>query len=148
MPVAAGVVGDERVRALLAARHMAAECRRAAALDRRHDLELTEAHTAGVGFTPRRSMAAEDIRDLHRWTRHVRRASGGRLSSGFIPPGHQRREAIQRAHDLADGVGGDARVERRGLEPGVPEQNLDHPNIDVLLEQVGREAMALMPSSA
>src|SRR4249920_2453621 len=40
MPVAAGVIGDRRVRAVLAAHNMAAESRRAAALDRRHHLEL------------------------------------------------------------------------------------------------------------
>ena len=81
MPVAAGVVGDVRVRALLAARDMSAERRRAAALDRRHHLQLAEAHMAGIGLTPRRSMAAEDIRDLQRRARHARRASGGRLAS-------------------------------------------------------------------
>jgi hypothetical protein len=72
---------------------------------------------AGVGFTPRRSMAAENIRDLQPWTRHPRRASGGRRGLGFILLGRQRREA-----DLADGVGGDARVQRRGVELGMPER--------------------------
>jgi hypothetical protein len=56
--------------------------------------------------------------------------------------GCQRREAIQWAHDLADGVGGDAGVERRCLKLGVTQQDLNHPNIDVLLEQVGRKAVA------
>ena len=77
---------------------------------------------AGIGFTPRRSMAAEDIRNLQPWTRHTRRASGGRLVLGFVLLGRQRREAVQRAHDLADGVGGDARVKRRGVELGMPER--------------------------
>jgi hypothetical protein len=44
---------------------------------------------------------------------------------------------VERAHDLADGVGGDAGVERRGVELGVAEQHLDHPNIDVLLQEMG-----------
>jgi hypothetical protein len=77
---------------------------------------------AGVGFTPRRSMAAENIRDLQPWTRHPRRASGGRLGLGFILLGAQRRETIQRAHDVADRVGGDAGVERRRIELGMPER--------------------------
>ena len=64
MPVAAAVVGDARVRAVLAALDMAAERRRAAALDRRHHLHLAEADMAGIGATPRRSVVAEDIRDL------------------------------------------------------------------------------------
>ena len=48
--------------AVLAALDMPAERRRAAALDRRHHLQLAEAHMAGVGVTPaapwRRKMSA------------------------------------------------------------------------------------------
>ena len=51
------------------------------------------------------------------------------------------REVLQRAHDLADRLGGDAGVERRGIELGVPEQHLDHADVDLLLEQVGGEAV-------
>ena len=59
-------MGDLRVAALvvLTARDMAAERCHAAALDRRHHLELAEADMAGVGLAPRRSMAADDIRNL------------------------------------------------------------------------------------
>jgi hypothetical protein len=96
---------------------------------------------AGIGPAPRRTVAAEDVRDLQRWTRHASRALSGRPAFGLILAGHQRREAVERAHYLADGVGGDAGVKRRGVELGVPKQNLDHPNIDVLLEQMGRESM-------
>ena len=67
MPVAAGIVGDVRVGAVLAARDMPAESRRAAALDGRHHLQLAEAHMAGIGSAPCRPVAAEDIRDLQRW---------------------------------------------------------------------------------
>ena len=41
--------------------HMPAEGRRAAAFDRRHDLQLAEAEVAGVGLAPRRSAVAEDM---------------------------------------------------------------------------------------
>ena len=62
---------------------------------------------AGVGFTPRRPMAAEDIRNLQVRTCHERRASGGRLGLvllfdlllGLVLLGPQRREAVERAHD-------------------------------------------------
>src|SRR2546429_4014134 len=54
VPVAAGVVADAPVRAVLAAFDMATQRRRSAALDCRHDLELTEAHVAGMGGTPRK----------------------------------------------------------------------------------------------
>src|SRR6478609_8263757 len=43
MPVAAGVVGDDGVRALLTTLDMPAERCRSTALDRRHHLELAEA---------------------------------------------------------------------------------------------------------
>src|ERR1700726_1680715 len=42
MPITAAVIGDLRVQAVLAAHDMAAESRRAAALDRRHHLQLAE----------------------------------------------------------------------------------------------------------
>ena len=90
-----------------------------------------------LALTPRRSMVAEDVRDLQRWTGHgtaaLRRAA--RSSSSL------QREALERAHDLADRVGGDVGVERRGVELGVPEQDLDHADVDVLLEQMGGEAV-------
>src|SRR5439155_25448380 len=38
-------------------------------------------------------------------------------------------------------VGGDACVMRSRIEPLVAEQSLDHPNIELALEQVGRKAM-------
>ena len=76
----ARVIGDLRIGAVrvLAARDMAAERCRAAVLDRRHHLELAEAHMAGIGLAPCRTMIAEDIRNLQPWTRQQRRALGGR----------------------------------------------------------------------
>jgi hypothetical protein len=81
MPVAAGVVGDRFIGAVLASRDMAAESCRAAALDRRHHLHLVEVDMAGIGFAPYRAMAAEDIRNLQSRARHKRRASAGGLIS-------------------------------------------------------------------
>ena len=65
-PHKAGVVRDAQMGAGFAAFDMPAQRRRSAALDRRHDLELTEAHMAGVGHTPSRPAAAEDVRHLDR----------------------------------------------------------------------------------
>src|SRR5207244_9898079 len=62
-----GVVRDPQVGAGLAALDMTAQRRRSATLDRRHDLELAEAHMAGMGRTPSRSAVAEDVRHLNRW---------------------------------------------------------------------------------
>ena len=72
MPVAAGVVGNRRIGAVLAARDMAAESCRAAVLDCRHHLQLLEADMAGIGSAPCRSTVAEDIRDLQSRARHKR----------------------------------------------------------------------------
>src|SRR5258706_16335711 len=61
MPIAAAVVSDGRVLALLAARDMAAEGRRAATLDCEHHLDLDVAQMTPPGVTPRRAVVAEDI---------------------------------------------------------------------------------------
>src|SRR3979490_3592902 len=113
VPIAAGVIGDLGVRALLAVRDMPAQRRRAAALDRRHHLQLAKAYMAGVGSAPCRSMIAEDIRDLQCRTRHARRALSGRL--GLLDLAG---DMLQRAYDLPDRLGGDAGIERRGIELG------------------------------
>jgi hypothetical protein len=67
MPITAGVVRDAQMRAVLTAFDMAAQRRCSAALNRRHDLELAEAHMAGMGGTPSRPAVAEDVRHLDRW---------------------------------------------------------------------------------
>ena len=77
VPIAAAVVGDGRVRAVLAARDMSAERRRAAVLDGAHHLELEQAHVTAVGMTPRGPVVAEDVRDLQSWTGHGARYAGG-----------------------------------------------------------------------
>jgi len=64
MPVTAAVVGDRRVGAILAARHVAAESRGAAVHDGGHHLQLAKADMTRVGVTPRGAVVAEDIRDL------------------------------------------------------------------------------------
>jgi hypothetical protein len=66
VPVAARVVRDAQVRAVFTAFDMTAQRRRSAAFDRRHDLELAEAHMAGMGRTPSRPAMAENLRHLDR----------------------------------------------------------------------------------
>ena len=76
--IPAGVVCDALVRAVLAALDVAAERGGATGLDRRHDLQLGEAHVTGVGLSPRRPVGAKDVGDLKRGPRHaavVRRAA-------------------------------------------------------------------------
>ena len=54
------VVGNDRVAAVFATRHMTAERRRAAGLDRTHHLDLVEADVPRIGTTPCRPVVAED----------------------------------------------------------------------------------------
>src|SRR5262252_482219 len=62
--ITATAVRDDGVAALLvlAARNIATERRRAAALDRTHDLQLLQADMATVGFTPSGTVVAENPR--------------------------------------------------------------------------------------
>jgi hypothetical protein len=57
---------------------MTAECGSATNLDRRHHTSLAEAQVAGVGRTPRLTMASEDIRHLQVRPEHVGLVSGRR----------------------------------------------------------------------
>src|SRR5262245_19665663 len=79
MPVAARVVRDAQVGAVFAAFDMTAQRRRSAAFDRRHDLELAEAHMAGMRRTPSRPAMAEELRHLDR--RPTQRPRVSRASS-------------------------------------------------------------------
>jgi hypothetical protein len=74
MAVATRVVGDAAVAALLAALDMAAESSRAATLDRRHHLELAEAHMPRIGRAPCGAIAMEDVCDLQPRAAHRRAA--------------------------------------------------------------------------
>src|SRR3984885_557918 len=77
--------------------------------------------------------------------RDTRRASGGRFGALL----ELARNTIERTHDLPDGLGGDAGVERCGVELGVPQQDLDHPDIGVLLQDASQscdEACAEIPA--
>jgi hypothetical protein len=78
---------------------------------------------AGLSLTPCRTMAAEDIRDLQSRARHAR------VSAGWPDLLELERDVLQRAHDLADRLGGDAGIERRGVELGVTEQELHRSQI-------------------
>ena len=116
VPVAAAIVGDDGVRAVLASRDVAAKRRGAAALDCAHHLHLVEADVPGIGPAPRRPVVAEDVRDLQHWTGHS--CQPLRRQLGFpAPPGlfARLRQQIKRALDAGDHAGGDARVARRGV---------------------------------
>ena len=97
MAIAARVVSDAAVAAIFAALDMPAERGRAALLDRRHDLELIQAHMSGIGPAPVGPMAMKDVCDLQLRAAHRRPATlriaaspgsmvrAGRV--GWLPPG-------------------------------------------------------------
>src|SRR5258706_14276617 len=72
MPVTAAAISDRRVGAVFATRGVSAKRCRAAGLYSRHGLQLAEGHMARIGLAPGRPMAAEDVRNLERGTRHDR----------------------------------------------------------------------------
>ena len=69
--IAAGIVGDAFVRAVLAALDMSAERGGSTGLDRRHHLQLGVAHVTGVGLAPRRPMGPKNVGDLQARPRHA-----------------------------------------------------------------------------
>ncbi len=75
MPVAAGVVGDPPVPAVVAGLDVTAKGCGAAGLDRRHDLELAEAQMAGMGCAIRGPGTPQDVGDLDRGAHRFNRAA-------------------------------------------------------------------------
>ena len=80
---------------------MTTECRTAAGLDGRHHLELVEADVSCMCLTPRRSLGAEDIRDLQ--------GLSGHDSSRY-------RQNLQWAGHFLQYIGGDLGIEAGGLQ--------------------------------
>ena len=126
VPVAAGVVGDLDLCAVFTAQQVTTERGTAAALNGRHHLQLAETQMPGTGITPRRSMVAEDVRDLQAATRR----SGG-----------WQRQVFQRTGHLAERAGCHVAVACGGLQLAVTQQHLDHADIDLVLQQVGGKAV-------
>jgi hypothetical protein len=85
MPVTAGVVGDLLMLTGRTTQGMTAERRSAAGLDGRHHLELVEADVPRMCLTPRRSLGAEDVRDLQGLSGHdLTYVVNDRLSRGLV----------------------------------------------------------------
>ena len=106
-------------------------------LDRRHDLELAQAHMAGIGSAPSRPHGDE-------------RCPRPPASGGAPPPGYASGRGLPSIKGASRSSGlvtarivrtGNAGVKRRGVELGMAEQRLDHADIDALLEQVRGEAV-------
>ncbi len=77
MPIAAGVVGDPPLPAVLAGLDVTAEGSSAAVLDRRHHLQLRQAQMSCMRAPVRRPGSTEDVGDLDRGTQ------GSTVGGGF-----------------------------------------------------------------
>jgi len=133
VPVAAGVVGDAGVGAVLATRDMTAQRGGTADLDRGHDAPLGEAQMRRVDSAPSGAVAAEDIRHFELRTRHCRRVS---------PALSLQVQVVERALDLPDQVDGNAGIAHGRLDVPMSKQVLDDANVDTLFEQMGRKTVS------
>ena len=112
VPVAAAVVRDAAVAAVLTALDVAAEGDGAAGLDRRHDLELAEADVPGMGRSPGGPRVGGRCRRSRAWDAPSswRSAACGGSLGGWQPD--TGRDLVERAGDRAHDLGGHAGVER------------------------------------
>src|SRR3712207_5789224 len=74
-------------------------------------------------------------------------SSDGRLTAALSPVRprlvlQSKPDSVERAHDAADCAGGDAGIQRSGVELGMAEQDLNDANVDVLLQEMRGEAVA------
>src|ERR1700751_4394554 len=91
----------------------------------------------GMGPAPGGSMVMKDVRDLQPRAAHGR----ARLRAGSRSPVDQWCQPIEGAGYGPDRGVGDAGVKPRGVEFGMAQKCLNHANIDILLEEMGGEAM-------
>jgi hypothetical protein len=144
MAVAARVVGDPAVAAILAVLDMTAEGCRAAAFDGRHHLELAEAHMPGIGSAPGGRMVMEDVCDLQLRAAHRRRARL-RVSASLRAAAQAGRAGWSRCGSWCwrRGCRGPwCRAWRgRAAPPPSRGQALDDADVGVLFQQVGGEAV-------
>src|SRR5271169_3327294 len=89
---------------------------------------------------PRLTWPAWEARHAGPWWRKMSATSttgrdNGRASAGHLP------QEVERARHLAERADGDAGVKRRRVELFVSEQNLDDPDIGLLLQEVGGKAV-------
>src|SRR5262244_912703 len=125
MAVAAGVIGDLVTPTIFTAQRMSPQRSAAALLDGRHDSELAQAQVPTLSLAPSEPMYTEDVSDLQ----------GGPPHDGALRRGHD----LDRRNHFAQDLGADLCIKCRGFQLLVPEQDLDHADVDLLLEQVSGE---------
>lgn len=111
--------------AVLAGLDMTAESRGATVFDRRHHLELDEAHVSGMGGPVGGPGSTEDVGDLDRG------AHGSAVGGDLFPL--EQAELVERARHGAHRTGRDLGVEGGVVQLGVSEQDLDDPDVGAVL---------------
>ena len=107
VPVAAGIVGDAELAAVVALFDMTAQRCRAAGFDGTHNTALAAAQMAGMSLSVSGAVAAEDIR-------HLQSAAHASLSGERC---HREMQAIERAGGAGDDIGRHAGIDRRRRQP-------------------------------
>src|SRR4051812_33923473 len=97
-----------------------------AGFDRSHDAQLRGADMPGVGRTPCRPVAAEDVGHLQVWPGHG--GSGRQWTC--------QSQMLERALDLSDRVEGHPRIPRGRGDMAMTEQILDYANVDTAFQQM------------
>lgn len=118
---------------------MPAECLGSAGFYRGHHFKLGETDMPSIGPPPRRAVLSKDVSNLQLRSEHRPRAS--------LQPSPERMilqllEPLEGAGRIADCLRGDMGIARRRAQLGMAEQNLDHPNIRVCLQKMGRKTVA------
>ena len=142
VPIPAAVVGDALVAALIALLDMAAQRRRAAALDRGHDAALRRGQGRVVPLDDRRRRSGGTHPPL---PAPIGPWPGAQKCAGAAGVGFDRDRAgqqVERAGRRADRAGGDAQVVGRGRQAAVAEQQLDGAHVGAGFQQVDREGVA------
>ena len=134
--VAARVVPDAPMAAVVILLDVAAECGGAALLDGRHHAALRR-RKGGPDLGPKGvAVAAEDLRHGERGAWHGRRSVDVPGAFWFGPW-----EQIQRTRGRADRGAGDPQVLRRGLQTPMPEQELNRAQVRARFQEMDRERM-------
>src|SRR5215472_14850038 len=89
---------------------------------------------------PRLTWPAWDARQAGPRRRKMSATSTAGRDNGGASARHLQQQ-VERARHLADRADGDAGAERGGVELLVPEQDLDNPDIGLLLQQMGGKAV-------
>ena len=109
-------------------------------LDRVHHLELAKAQVTAVDLTPSRPVVAEDVRDLQGLPAHA----GPALCRRSL---RRQGQLIEGAQHRAQHVGGNVGIAGCRVQFGMAQQHLDHPHVDIALQQMRGERVPLIPSS-